>query len=706
MQNSPTSISDQAYSRNAQDLIQLITELRALGAQADVDLPRIAVIGNQSAGKSSLVEAICKISVPRDSGTCTRCPMECRLSNSTKPWQCQVLLRFEKDESGKALSEIKEETFGPLLNDKDDLEPMLRRAQLAILNPGISRSEILNCDPKSYTSPGQLQFSSNVVCFDLSGTDAPDLSFIDLPGIISNVAEGEDRNNIELVTQLVKEHIQGNALILVTITMRDDIENQSAAFLARQADPGGLRTIGVLTKADTVLPGEHKAWMDVLQGARHSLHHGYYVTKQPDMMELKEHLEYDVARKRERDFFNANAPWSTASSRLASRIGVQNLTAVLSKLLSGLILKTLPKLRAESKARKDATLEELQRLPKAPSENPLGELLSVVSRCAAEISKIVEGGEGHEALIQDCFRAYETFRDDVRKSEPVFHAVRRIDASPAPTEDETTVSMDVDELRDWIKRSQGRQLPYNVPFSSKVKLVEQCFKSWGNYSDEAFEEVYQVSKKQLDDIVSKYFDRFTHGGLADFVGSTVDAYLGKLRDETRAKLQWLLELERPPFTLNNHYFSSYRESYLSQYKKERQQTAPYETQAMETLLSAVAAVGIPNISQDNIERLRGPDEYEEELIVMAEVRAYFHVSYKRIIDNVPRVIDHDFLRKLAEELQGILTSKLGLDQEGASQKAATWLSEDPDIVETRKGLESTKARLEDVLQKLHRFRKT
>lgn len=39
-------------------------------------------------------------------------------------------------------------------------------------------------------------------------------------GIISNVAEGEDRNNIELIKNLVREHIKGNALILLTITMR------------------------------------------------------------------------------------------------------------------------------------------------------------------------------------------------------------------------------------------------------------------------------------------------------------------------------------------------------------------------------------------------------------------------------------------------------------------------------------------------------
>jgi hypothetical protein len=41
-------------------------------ADVDLDIPSIAVIGWQSAGKSSLIEAISGITLPRASGTCTR----------------------------------------------------------------------------------------------------------------------------------------------------------------------------------------------------------------------------------------------------------------------------------------------------------------------------------------------------------------------------------------------------------------------------------------------------------------------------------------------------------------------------------------------------------------------------------------------------------------------------------------------------------
>jgi hypothetical protein len=85
-------------------------------------------------------------------------------------------LRFEKDENGQRMPEVKETEFGPLLKDKSKLEDTLRRAQLAILNPSVHHASFVDFDLDQIV-PGQpplgskklLQFSSNVVCLDLSG---------------------------------------------------------------------------------------------------------------------------------------------------------------------------------------------------------------------------------------------------------------------------------------------------------------------------------------------------------------------------------------------------------------------------------------------------------------------------------------------------------------------------------------------------------
>ena len=100
--------------------------------------------------------------------------MEYRLQNSADPWKCQVFLRFEKDRTGQRILDMREVKFGPLLTDKSKLEEMLRRAQLAILNPSISYTSVVELDI-SKVVPGEpmfwdsLQFSSNVVALDMYG---------------------------------------------------------------------------------------------------------------------------------------------------------------------------------------------------------------------------------------------------------------------------------------------------------------------------------------------------------------------------------------------------------------------------------------------------------------------------------------------------------------------------------------------------------
>ncbi|KAG8939710.1 hypothetical protein FRC03_006110, partial [Tulasnella sp. 419] len=112
-----------------------------------------------------------------------------------------------------------------------------------------------------------------------------------------------------------------NCHILLALTVRDDIENQSAAFLAKPADSQGCRTIGVLTKPDTLQYGEFAPWMEVLEDRRHPLRHGYYMTRYPSPSELAEQLPYDAVRSLPK------LRWDAASSRQSARTAAPILPA-------------------------------------------------------------------------------------------------------------------------------------------------------------------------------------------------------------------------------------------------------------------------------------------------------------------------------------------------------------------------------------------
>lgn len=121
----------------------------------------------------------------------------------------------------------------------------------------------------------------------------------------------------------------------------DDIENQKAARLAKQVDPSGRRTIGVLTKPDTLTAGAVKSkenWLAVLEGRRDKTTHGYFCTRQPDDDERTKGITSAEARKAEKTFFESTSPWSGSKHR--KRFGTENLVENLATLLSKVIDET------------------------------------------------------------------------------------------------------------------------------------------------------------------------------------------------------------------------------------------------------------------------------------------------------------------------------------------------------------------------------
>ena len=101
-------------------------------------------------------------------------------------WACHILIRWEFGDDGSLEDEVIEEPFGSPIFDKSEVELMLRRAQVAVLNPEEESQGFWNLSAKELKSRGEneLQFSRNTICIDLSGPHMVDLAFVDLPGVL------------------------------------------------------------------------------------------------------------------------------------------------------------------------------------------------------------------------------------------------------------------------------------------------------------------------------------------------------------------------------------------------------------------------------------------------------------------------------------------------------------------------------------------
>jgi hypothetical protein len=180
------------------------------------------------------------------------------------------------------------------VNNKGELEGVLSRAQRATLNPGDNPFEYLNA-PSVDDMPMEVEFSPNKVVLAITAPGQPSLSFIDLPGVIRQMTTAKDKWLVNLVENFVADHIkQENSLILLARSMESDFANSSGAALIDQHEGALARTVGCLTKPDRwPLGSKTQLIKNVLRGDAFAVGHGYFVTKQPNQLELNDNISAD-----------------------------------------------------------------------------------------------------------------------------------------------------------------------------------------------------------------------------------------------------------------------------------------------------------------------------------------------------------------------------------------------------------------------------
>lgn len=212
---------DNTLYSNVRCFIDLIDDLRDIGLQQYINLPRICVVGTQSSGKSSVLESIVGIDfLPRGEGIVTRRPIEFRLVHLVGDGDTKAYAVFDND-GQKFYDFNKVRDHIVKLTNKDAGE-----------NCGIIDSPII---------------------LSIHSPNCPDLSLIDLPGITRVPIKNSDQtDDIEKLTRdmAMKYASDHRTLILAVLAANVDMSTSDALQLARRADPQGLRTLGVITKID------------------------------------------------------------------------------------------------------------------------------------------------------------------------------------------------------------------------------------------------------------------------------------------------------------------------------------------------------------------------------------------------------------------------------------------------------------------------
>ena len=209
-----------------------------LGVSNSIDLPQIAVVGGQSAGKSSVLENfVGRDFLPRGSGIVTRRPLILQLI--TGPVEYGEFLHCKGKKFMDFLSIMKE------IEDETD--------RVTGTSKGISNLPI-----------NLRVYSPHVLSITL----------IDLPGL-TKIAVGDQPQDIEQqIKDMIMQFIcKETCLILAVTPANTDLATSDALTMAKSVDPEGLRTIGVLTKLDLMDEGTDAR--DIIDNKVYPLRRGY-----------------------------------------------------------------------------------------------------------------------------------------------------------------------------------------------------------------------------------------------------------------------------------------------------------------------------------------------------------------------------------------------------------------------------------------------
>ncbi|TPX71072.1 hypothetical protein SpCBS45565_g01349 [Spizellomyces sp. 'palustris'] len=761
-----------AYANRARRLIKMVNTMRDAGAHMDLDLPTIVVCGNQSVGKSSVIEALCGLVLPRNEGTCTRCVTEVRLSEldrdgssaglTAAPWSCNVKLRYEFDSAGRPLKAVKELTFGKETFNKGDVDILVRRAQKALLNPSTDPVRYLDYmfdDSSAATrdkeaASNELKFVKNVVCLDIRGAGV-NLTLIDLPGIIRSVDKREDSQYIDLVQDLVRSYIsKDRAIIVATITCKDEIDNQAVVHMAKEVDPHGMRTLGVLTKPDTIEAGTHDRWLQIMLGHQYALKLGYWMIKNPTKADLDKGITFEDARQLEEAFFSGQLPWSTIRRQL-DRFGIDSLRRELSRQLTMLTEMSIPEMQSRTEEAIQATALELSNLPPSLGENSRIELLQMIRHFCTLINYNVTAHQDFKQFYQQIRVHFDVFREAVAATRPTFAMAHKGGQPTAPPlslsssisssissvvgwgssgddarrkdipkhvkihsadtlETDLKKPLTVVDVRRIIDAQKGRELQGYSAYDAFTYVVTAFQDEWAKHGQTCLAAVSHELHTLVGKLTEDVFGRFVN--LQGQVRFVIQAFQTELYRSTSEVVNNLVAMERRyPFTMGSEEFTRTKAAALNEFRSQLEASragttagaAPASSQSKaETVnkaLAALAEAGYTGLTARDLSRLRAesPDD-DEVLHVMSASHAYFRVACRRFSDNVPMSVDFHFLSRFAELLEKELVGRLGLlEKDNAAVRFM--LQEDRFVAERRRALEEQRVRLETVWRSLHEF---
>ncbi|KAF2636402.1 GTP-binding protein [Massarina eburnea CBS 473.64] len=562
-----TSSLEALQSDGQRKILDIVDDLRRQGLSGIVELPQIIVCGDQSSGKSSVLEAITEIPFPRNENLCTRFATEIILRRHV---HSSISTRITPDKGRNDGEQEELRSFSRTITDFTELPKIIAEAEKAMGLQEIGQSRA---------------FARDVLTVEISGPTRPQLTLVDLPGLIHSANRQQSEDDVKLITELVLDYMKSpRTICLAVITAKNDYANQIVLKHCQTIDPNGRRTLGIITKPDSLTDGSanQKAWLELAQNRDIYFELGWHMVKNRSEVEgSKTFLQRNVAEKQ---FFSKGAYADLPNDCK----GIETLRTRLSSLLQDHLKNELPHLKTELMEKLQKTTKELQKLGIKRSTVPEQRMfLTDISQGINELLKSAIRGQydseffGSVNMKADVhstenirrFRAVVQhlnlqFADHLHRIGHKYAIPTRKGDNPPDSNDFKDSSTSLDDLPrpiemsrdegiDWVHRTLERSRGCELPGNFNPLIISQLFweqsTPWNELALRHIEKISELCKQFVDIVLQEAAPSDIRLRLSDLC---VDVMLDNFLKEAKHELDRIIkDKARHPMTYN-HYFTT------------------------------------------------------------------------------------------------------------------------------------------------------
>ncbi|KNA24107.1 hypothetical protein SOVF_018910 [Spinacia oleracea] len=502
------------YNDHIRPLLNAVDKLRKLKTiEEGIHLPTIVVIGDQSSGKSSVLESLAGISLPRGHGICTRVPLIMCLQHHSNPEPV-----FYLEYMGKVMQ-----------TDETHV------------------SEAINSATQEITGNGK-GISNTPITLVVRKQGVPDLTMVDLPGITRVPVRGQPENVYEQIREIIMEYITPEeSIILNVISATVDFSTCESIMMSQSVDKTGQRTLAVVTKSDKA-----PEWLlEKVTNDDVSVGLGYVCVRNRIGEET-----YEEARLEEARLFGSHPLLSRIDKSI---VGVPILSRKLVQIQANIISKTLPNIVKQIDEKLNVYVAELNNMPRKLSskEEAMVVFMQIVGSVKDSLRKILIRGE------------YDKYPDDTtmhctaRLNEMIGGFLKLMQSKENDVNNKSGNFL-MEEIR-VLEEAKGIRLPDFLSRSDFLAALQKKVKGISQTPVKFVTEVWGYIDGVVISVGKGHSEKYPL--LQSFSKRAASNLISRMKDQSVARVKEIVQMEMySDYTCNPDYLSVWNRLMLNQDK--------------------------------------------------------------------------------------------------------------------------------------------